>query len=419
MTDAIIIGAGTAGLMAARELTRAGKSVIVLEASARVGGRIFTVHDPLSGMPIELGAEFVHGEAKETTRLLDEARLATLNVSGKHHRFVNGRIEPLGSAWKRMALVFKHMSKRRKIDRSFQEFLDERPGGAALREERALARGFVEGFEAADTTLISEKSLVQQGDPTEGAMEARRIVGGYGALVDYLARDIARDIRVNTAAHRIEETANGVRVTDRLGGQWSGACVIVAVPLTSLQDDSLVITPEADAMRRAARQLIMGHAKRVSVVLKERFWEEKVDELSYLHTAHGRFSVYWTQHPVSVPLLTAWAGGPSALELSRAGDVEGIMLAELARAFGVRRARVDAMVESVHMHDWTRDVHTRGAYSYVGVGGLTAPKRLARALSANVFMAGEAGEPDAGGTVEAAIRSGKRAARQVLRGLSR
>ena len=84
MTDAIIIGAGAAGLMAARELVRAGKTVLVLEASGRVGGRIFTVHDQGSGMPIELGAEFVHGEAKETTRLLDEARLATVPVCGAH-----------------------------------------------------------------------------------------------------------------------------------------------------------------------------------------------------------------------------------------------------------------------------------------------------------------------------------------------
>ena len=414
MTDAIIIGAGAAGLTAARELTRAGKHVKVLEASGRIGGRIFTSHDPLSGMPIELGAEFVHGEAKETTRLIEEARLATIDVSGTHHRSRNGRIESMGSTWKRMALVFKHMNPGRKVDRPFQDFLDERPGGARLAEERALARGFIEGFEAADTALISEKSLAEQGDPADGAMQARRIVRGYVALIEFLARDIQGDIRVNTAAHRIASTDNGVRIIDRHGAEHLARSAILAVPLTSLQDASLVITPGADAMRRAARQLVMGHAMRVNVVLKERFWEKEVVTLSYLHSQQGQFSVYWTQRPVITPMLTAWAGGPAAVALSQSGDVERIVLAELARAFGVRLGRIDAMVESIHRHDWTRDEHVRGAYSYVGVGGVTAPKRLARPLSANVFMAGEAGEPDDGGTVEAAIRSGRRAAKQVL-----
>ena len=418
MTDAIIIGAGAAGLMAARELILAGKTVRVLEASHRIGGRIFTEYDELSGMPIELGAEFVHGEAKETTRLLDEARLPTVSVAGVHHGSEHGRIEPLGGAWNRMSLVFNHLNPRRKHDRPVQEFLDERPGGARLSEERKLARGFVEGFEAADMKLISEKSLAEQGDPTEGATEARRIVRGYGALLEYLLREVEGQVRLDTAARRIVTTDTGVRVIDQRGGQHRARTAILAVPLTALQDESLTLEPDAAAMRRAASQLVMGHAMRVSVVLKERFWKDKVKDLSYLHTPNRQFAVWWTQSPVMSPMLTAWAGGPPATALSHSADVESVVLAEMARAFNMRRSRVDALVESVHTHDWTRDAHIRGAYSYVGVGGVTAPKRLARPISPNVFMAGEAGEPDDGGTVEAAIKSGKRAAGQVLRRLS-
>ena len=76
--DVVIVGAGAAGLMAARELVRAGKRVVVLEASHRVGGRVLTLFETRAGMPIELGAEFIHGDAPVTTRLLDEARLATV-----------------------------------------------------------------------------------------------------------------------------------------------------------------------------------------------------------------------------------------------------------------------------------------------------------------------------------------------------
>ena|SRR5687768_17985323 len=84
--DAIIVGAGTAGLMCARELRRAGKQVLVLEASPRVGGRILTLYGTNAGVPVELGAEFIHGDAPETRRLLDEARLATVPVLGEHYR---------------------------------------------------------------------------------------------------------------------------------------------------------------------------------------------------------------------------------------------------------------------------------------------------------------------------------------------
>jgi monoamine oxidase len=418
MTDTIIIGAGAAGLMAARELVRAGKTVLVLEASGRVGGRIFTVHDEGSGMPIELGAEFVHGDAKETTRLLDEARLATVAVCGEHYRSDAGKLVPIDSAWKRMATVFDYLNPNRKIDRPIQDFLDERPGGARLAKERELARGFVEGFEAADTTRISEKSLAGAGDPTEGAMHARRVVRGYGALIEFLARGMEDRIRQSCAVNRIAWSDAGVRVFDRSGAEHRAQSVVVAVPLTAIQDDSIVFEPEVPAMRRAAGLLVMGDVVRVSVVVKERFWEKKVDDLSYLHAPAGRLMVWWTQNPLQASLLTTWAGGPPALALAQEGDVEGIAIAELAAAFGMRRVRAEALVESIHFHDWTHDPHIRGAYSYVGVGGVTAPRRLARPIGDTVFMAGEAGESEDGGTVEAAIKSGKRAAKQVLGRLS-
>src|SRR3982751_4344043 len=128
--DVVIIGAGAAGLMAARELTRAGKRVVVLEASHRVGGRVLTLFETRAGMPIELGAEFVHGDAPVTTRLLDEARLATVPASGTQVRSDEGELSPQGPIWDRMERVFAHMNPKRKTDRSFQEFLDTRPGGA-------------------------------------------------------------------------------------------------------------------------------------------------------------------------------------------------------------------------------------------------------------------------------------------------
>jgi monoamine oxidase len=414
-SDVIIIGAGAAGLMAARDLHRAGKSVIVLEAADRIGGRAMTVNAPRAGVPVELGASFVHGEAPETTKLLDEARLVSVPVLGDQYRSEHGRLSVEEKIFERMARVFKYVSANRKEDRSFQEFLDERPGGPRLADERELVHGFIRGFQAADTTLISEKSLAEQGDPTEGASESRRIVKGYGALIDHIKHDISGLIRLRHAVKRIVWTRSHVRVIDVYGTAFVAKAVIVTVPLPALQDDTIVFEPEIPQLREAARQLVMGHVAHVNLVVKERFWEDRVENVSFIHTPERRFNVWWTQNPIQAPLITGWSGGPPSLELTQKGDIENVAISELARVFGMRRSRAEGLVESIHYHNWNADPNIRGAYSYVGVGGSDAPSRLTKSVEGTLFFAGEATNPDTSGTVEGALASGKRAAQQFLR----
>ena len=416
-TDAIIVGAGAAGLMAARELKRAGKTVIVLESNKRVGGRVITLQNTNAGLPIELGAEFIHGDAPETTRLTDEARLVTVRVAGTHYRSNHGKFALQDPAWKRMEQVFRYLNPERKKDRSFQEFLDEKHGGRKLADERELASSFVQGFNGADTKLISEKSIALQGNPTEGASEARRIVGGYGSLIDYLKRDAAGDIRLNTRVARISWDESRVRVWDQNGVEYHAHRVILTVPLPMLQDESIAIEPEIPAIRSAAGKLVMGQVLRAVVVVRERFWEKKIDALGYLHAPKRPINVWWTQYPLRAPTLVAWSGGPRAVEILQSDDVESQIISELAKVFAMRRGRIEALVDSIHRHDWTHDPNIRGAYSYSGIGGAYSPRTLARPFG-RVFVAGEATEAGTVGTVEAAIVSGKRAARQAIRELS-
>ena len=412
--DAIIVGAGAAGLTAARELKRAGRKVLILEAGKRIGGRVLTTHGSSAGIPIELGAEFIHGDAPETTRLLDEARLVTVPVLGKHYRSDDGELSPQGPVWKRMSLVFKRINGDRKTDRSFQDFLDEKPGGRSLANERELARGFVQGFNGADTSLISEKSLAQQGDPTEGAADARRIINGYSALIDYIARDVADDIKLNTMVQRIEWNDSGVRVASGNDKSFTAGAAIVTVPLPMLHNDSITFDPDIPALRKAATQLVMGQVVRVNIVVRERFWEKKIDDLSYLHAPARPFSVWWTQNPLYAPVLTGWSGGPPAVDLLRSGNAEETAIAELARVIGSHRDRIEKMIDTVHSHDWMSDRFFRGAYSYPAVGGAFASRTLARPASPTVFIAGEATDSGSSGTVEGAIASGKRAALKLI-----
>ena len=416
--DVVIIGAGAAGLMAARELVRAGKRVVVLEASHRVGGRMLTLFETRAGMPIELGAEFIHGDAPLTTRLLDEARLATVRVTGEHVRSDDGELSPQGPIWSRMGRVFALMSKKRKTDRSFQEFLETRPGGARLARDRDLADAFVQGFAGADPALISERSLAEQGNPTEGAASARRILNGYAALVVHLEREVAGTVRLESAARHIAWGDDGVRVLDAQGATHAARAAIITLPLPMLQDDTLRLEPEIPVLRHAASRLVMGHVARACVVVRERFWERTLRDVVFVHAPRRPLTVWWTQHPVSAPVLVGWAGGPSALELTRSGTLEDVALTELAHVFRLRRARAESMVESIQWHDWSSDPMVRGAYSYVGVGGASAPRTLARSVAGRVFMAGEATDAESSGTVEGALASGERAARAVVRALA-
>jgi monoamine oxidase len=413
LLDVIVVGAGAAGLMAARELKRVGKHALVLEANNRVGGRVMTSNNTNAGMPIELGAEFVHGDAPETTRLVDEARLVTTRVAGKHFQSDRGELISRAQMWERMSRVFKHISPSRKNDRSFQDFLDEKPGGARLREERELARGFVQGFFAADTRLISEKSLVSEGDPTESAADARRIVNGYGALIDYLKRDLGGDIRLNVSVKRVIHSDSDLRVIDNANNEYRARAVVVTVPLPMLQNESIHIEPEIPTLRRAANQLVMGTVTRVEVVVKERFWERKDEDLTFVHSPKRPFNVWWTQNPLHAPVITGWAGGPPAVALSESGDIEEVAIKELAAVFGTHRKRIEALVDSIHTHDWSNDPFTLGAYSYAGVGGANAARVLARSFG-RIHFAGEATDSGSSGTVEGALATGKRAARKVL-----
>jgi monoamine oxidase len=314
--------------------------------------------------------------------------------------------------------VFRYLDPDRKHDRSFQEFLDGNPGGASLKKERELAYGFVRGYFAADTTLISEKSLAKGGDPSEGAAEARRIVNGYGALVDYLHREIAGAIRTNVTVRRVVRDDSGVSVIDGNRKKYRARAVIITVPLPMLQDESIAIEPAVPSLRTAAKKTEMGHVTRVSFVVKERFWEKKADNIWSLQAPTRPFNVWWTQNPLRAPLITAWAGGPPAIELSARGDVEDVAIVELARVFGMQRKRAESLVDSIHYKDWTHDRYIRGAYSYAGIGGVNSARVLSRPIDNRIFLAGEATDSSSGASVEGAIASGKRAARKVLGVLS-
>jgi len=435
--DVVVVGAGVAGLAAAQRLTEAGATTVVLEARGRIGGRIHTVRDDRTPIPIELGAEFVHGSAPEVVDIARQRNLVVCDIHGERWSAERGKLKPMDDDdfWKQLERVMRRLDPDRTPDRSFQEFLDGKPGGASLARERRIAGEYVEGFHAADLARVSARALADGGAPEdeEGARQAR-ILDGYDQVPLALAASVS-SVRLGHVVHEIAWEPGAVEVRYARAGNGVSAvaarAAIITVPLGVLQQDNgpsaIAFTPDVSDTRRAANQLAMGTVARIVLLFREPFWNSQamkrktggrsLGELSFLHSSDDDVPTWWTAGPVRATTLVGWAGGPKATRLVTRGsaEVEARAVASIGRLFGLRRRRVESLIEDCWYHDWHADPFSLGAYSYAVVGGSTAAKRLARPVAGTLFFAGEAAVGEGRtGTVHGAIGTGYRAAASVL-----
>jgi monoamine oxidase len=437
--DVVIIGAGAAGIAAGRVLVEAGLEVVILEARERIGGRIFTHRDQSTPVPIELGAEFIHGSAPEIDEIVRDAGLVSCDVAGGRWQASSGTLKRADDFWERLDRVMRRLNERRSPDRSFREFLDRKPGGRRLANDRRLALQFVEGFHAADPRLVSERALAEGGSPGDDAREQRigRVLDGYDRVVEWLAEPLTDSIRLSAIATRVRGGPGNVIVEarhpdGRTRPPVEARAAVIAIPLGVLQAPSgevgaIEFAPDLRPKRDALEHLAMGSVVRVVLRFTERFWssewfskQAKANELgtlSFLHTTDDQFPVWWTAHPVRVPVMVGWHGGPGARQLAQLAseELKDLAVGSLARQLGVAARRLQNLVDGMWTHDWDHDPFTRGAYSYQMVGGIDAPAALSRPLRGTLVFAGEAADAQGRtGTVHGAIASGRRAARDIL-----
>jgi len=403
--DAVIIGAGAAGLAAAQDLLRAGAKICCVEARDRIGGRILTVHGQ-APVPVELGAEFIHGRPPEIFELAERAGIGLYETEG---RMVGlGEEEADGDSV--MEVLSRTATEER--DETFQSFL-ERSSFSRAQKEQAAA--FVEGFNAARREVIGVASIAldQQASDRIDGDSSFRVREGYDALIHALARGV--DVRLSCAAQAIEWKPGAVKIFTR-AEPIEARHVLVTVPLGVLQSGAIRFDPEPKESLAAAHALRFGDAFRVTFLFDRAFWDQqpKTAGIGFLFSEEPLFPVWWTGRPAEPLLITGWSAGPKADPLI--GQPRDAIVAQALATLSRIMKTQPPNPRGVWFHDWNADPFSRGAYSYVPAGALPARRKLAEPVADTLYFAGEATDLlGYTGAVHGAIASGRRAAAQVLR----
>jgi monoamine oxidase len=436
--DVVVVGAGAAGLAAGAELGRAGLSVGILEARERIGGRILTLRDLATTVPLEMGAEFIHGFAPEIWTPLLDAKAKISEVAGEawcHNAHLR-----LCDFTDDVDRILKLMDDE-VPDQSFGSFLEHccpRPIDTRQQEAKKRALAYVTGFNAADPERVGVHWLVK-GIREEEMIEGHRAfrsANGYEDLIQVFQSRLQSSnvsVTIGAAINAITWNSSGATISTKDGSStYQAQQVVVSVPLSILKlpvgqkgaiEFSPVLPPEKLA---AMNKLEMGKVIRLVLRFRDRFWDSiappnarkrSLSDMSFLFSDDEWFPTWWTTMPVHAPVIVGWAPFHCAERLS-GKDRSFVVhrgLKTLSTLLAMSLPSLEESLEGAYFHDWQFDPYSRGAYSYGMVGANGAQEALAKPVDGTLFFAGEAtSSPGSNGTVHGAIASGYRAARQIL-----
>jgi monoamine oxidase len=437
LPDVLIIGAGVAGLAAAAKLSQAGMRTLTLEARDRIGGRVLTIHPPSLEVAVELGAEFVHGRPPESFELIRQGKLEAGEVEGEpfcSNEQAIGRCD----FWGRIEKVLERMKKEASPQESFDAFVRRLRDPDISEEDKSAACKYVRGFHAAHPEQISVQSLIEGMEAEEKIDGDRsfRLPSGYDGLVRILDQQGNRErsqIEFNAIVTHVRWKTGSVEVEAVTANQgkrtFSAPRLISTLPLGLMigkPDGKGIISfdPPLVAKVDAISKLRVGHVIRVSMIFRRRFWADmkgdgrSLEKMSFLFSRDANFPTWWTFLPTDAPLLTAWAPADAAERLSQLSDQDICEQAveALSRVFHLPLERCREELVSAHTHNWQNDPYSRGAYSYVALGGSDVQRDFAAPLDKTIFFAGEATNFEGHhGTVHGAITTGYRAAQEILK----
>ena len=415
----IVVGAGVSGLASARDLTRAGAEVIVLEARDRIGGRTWTAD--VGWAPIDLGGSWIHGPTDNP--LADEVRTAGLTWANDGLWGMGLTVFVEGEGWAPAHVAATLVASQADFDPAEAAAVlgpaaNYHDAAVWYVRDRRLAGAQADvvrfGIEWLEATLniaglpdrVSVGGTAGYVDHAGGNV---MITGGYIRLVEHLAAGL--DIRLDVAVTAIDHGDAGCAVVTA-NERYECDRVVVSVPLTMLQQRRVTFTPAIAAHEAAADRLAMANLEKAVFRFDEHFWPASARRMTFVSDDH-RFPTWIdTSYHAGAPTLIAFYN-----PLATPGLVDRSLDERATMALDVLRAMIPDAPDpvEVHMTDWTNDPLALGSYSYVPVGGSPDDVRqLARPGSASLCFAGEHTVPDSFGTVHAAYMSGCRAAAEIM-----
>jgi monoamine oxidase len=409
--DFLVVGAGVAGIAAARALQARGLSCLVLEAKDRIGGRAYTdatgfdhgaswLHqandNPLTGFAEALGFETVDHDKLRQRLLFTKGRFAT---TAERHAF---------------AAAEDHFW--RVIEAAAADGAPDRPASDAAPEGGRFDP-LVAHWEGAQI-CAAELSRMSLHDFVATALDGPNLLlrRGLGTLVSTLAEGLP--IRLNAPVMQLDWSGNHVEASGAFG-RIRAQAAIITVSTGVLAQGGITFTPDLPAEKRAAiKALPLGLLNKLAFPIPPGVLPEFGPFASLRRdiATPGDRPISWIARPFGAPVMLAFIGGSLAWELSRAGKQasEAHARAEFARVFGAEAA---AALGPPIITDWGGDPHFLGSYSHAIPGGQAARRVLGEPLGdGRLIFAGEACHPRFAATVAGAWLSGEAAAQQLAGG---
>lgn len=403
----IIIGAGAAGLMAAKELSAAGYAITILEAQQTAGGRMCTSVQNKFGIPVEPAAEFIHGNLPLTLGLLKEGNISYAPINGGMMHFTNDKIkkhDDFDKHWDELMKLIDQLEQDMTIDDFLNKYFTEEK----YAELRRSVRGFAEGYDLADPSKAAIKPLQKEWSHEEETQY--RIDGGYIKLTDYLIQKCLENnvtFHYNSFAENIQWKNNEVTVATISKQTFSASKVIITASAGMLQSGKINFTPAIPSYASAINDLGFGSVIKILLQFKEPFWKKKSKGAGFILSSET-IPTWWTQVHDKGNLLTGWLGGPKVESYKDQSEDEVIRAAihSLSVIFDLEVSELYKILLHAEVYNWSNNKLALGGYSYNTLTSESAKAILNTPVKNTIYFAGEAlYSGHAQGTVEAALQT--------------